>query len=262
MDDGENEAEMIGITSFRKEFGPPPPRLNRKRAMQVIAEVDAILAWDAKVERERDVRFLALGQSLCEIRSRQYWRAEGLKSFDEFLEKRFHGSRRRAYYLMSIQERLPKQTHPRLPSIGWSKSIELAKVARRHGKRFDSEKWLRRAQELPKERFKQAVEKELSGRDEHYEMVTFKLYDSQLHVVEQALESAAMLLGSDRSRGYCLEMICADFLAGSNQQDGNEQALLLGLESTFRLLPPAQQLSFLRSLGATATTAHGGEEAA
>ena len=32
---------------------------------------------------------------------------------------------------------------------------------------------------------------------------------------EQALETTALMLGSDKSRGYCLEMICADFLAGS-----------------------------------------------
>ena len=29
------------------------------------------------------------------------------------------------------------------------------------------------------------------------------------------------MLGSDKSRGYCLEMICADFLAGANLQEGN-----------------------------------------
>jgi hypothetical protein len=26
------------------------------------------------------------------------------------------------------------------------------------------------------------------------------------------------MLGTDKSRGYCLEMICADFLAGANSQ--------------------------------------------
>jgi hypothetical protein len=35
-------------------------------------------------------------------------------------------------------------------------------------------------------------------------------------VVEQALETAALMLGSDKSRGYLLELICADFLAGVN----------------------------------------------
>jgi hypothetical protein len=31
--------------------------------------------------------------------------------------------------------------------------------------------------------------------------------------------SKGMMLGTDKSRGYCLEMICADFLAGANLQD-------------------------------------------
>jgi hypothetical protein len=43
-----------------------------------------------------------------------------------------------------------------------------------------------------------------------------KLYKSQLPVVEKALETAGLMLGTDKSRGYCLEMICADFLAGAN----------------------------------------------
>ena len=34
-------------------------------------------------------------------------------------------------------------------------------------------------------------------------------------MVEHALEIAALMLGSDKSRGYSLEMICADFLAGA-----------------------------------------------
>jgi 5-methylcytosine-specific restriction endonuclease McrA len=38
-------------------------------------------------------------------------------------------------------------------------------------------------------------------------------------VIEQAIETAAMMLGTDKSRGYCLEMICADFLAGVHHKD-------------------------------------------
>ncbi len=33
-------------------------------------------------------------------------------------------------------------------------------------------------------------------------------------MVERALEIAGLMLGTDKSRGYCLEMICADFLVG------------------------------------------------
>jgi hypothetical protein len=34
------------------------------------------------------------------------------------------------------------------------------------------------------------------------------------------------MLGSDKSRGYCLEMICADFLARVSLEAGNQDALL------------------------------------
>jgi hypothetical protein len=36
---------------------------------------------------------------------------------------------------------------------------------------------------------------------------------------------APWILGSDRSRGYCLEMICADFLAGANLENGTLDVL-------------------------------------
>jgi hypothetical protein len=34
------------------------------------------------------------------------------------------------------------------------------------------------------------------------------------------------MLGSDKSRGYCLEMICADFLAGASLEADRQDALL------------------------------------
>jgi hypothetical protein len=45
-------------------------------------------------------------------------------------------------------------------------------------------------------------------------------------VIEQALETAALMLGNDKSRGYCLEMICADFLAGASLETDKQDALL------------------------------------
>jgi len=61
-------------------------------------------------------------------------------------------------------------------------------------------------------------------------------------------ETAALMLGSDKSRGYCLEMICADFLARVNLEGGNPQALLLSLTRLFNLLPSPQQRQFLEQL--------------
>jgi len=84
------------------------------------------------------------------------------------------------------------------------------------------------ARELSKEDFQQAVERELTGKiSEPWEIVYFKLYQSQMPVIERAIETAALMLGSDRSRGYCLEMICADFLAGANLDNRDPETLLV-----------------------------------
>src|SRR5215470_12823800 len=189
-----------------------PPPLDRRRAMLVLDRIDEILAWERRTQTERDTRFVELGRYLCEVRAGQYWRLENLKSFDEFLERRFPESRRKAYYLMSIHEHLPPQARKDLKEVGWTKGLELAKVARSRGQHFDCATWLHKARSMPKQEFKREVEKELTGREtEPHEIIYFKLYKSQIPVVEQAIETAGLMLGTDKSRGYCLEMICADF---------------------------------------------------
>src|SRR6266446_2205953 len=179
------------------------PKLNPRRALFVLSKIDEILAWEQRKEAEKDTRFVELGRYLCEVRAGQYWRLENLKSFDEFLERRFPESRRKAYYLMSIHEHLPPHAMRELKQVGWTKGLELAKLARRDGQDFDCATWLQKAREMPKEQFKREVEKELTGREtEPCEIIYFKLYKSQIPVVEQALETAALMLGTDKSRGY------------------------------------------------------------
>src|SRR5213080_4778805 len=222
------------------------PKLNRRRAMFVLTKIDEILMWEQQKESERDTRFVELGCYLCEVRAGQYWRVENLKSFDDFLEKRFPESRRKAYYLMSIHEHLPPQARKDLKEVGWAKGLELAKLARRDGQKFDCATWLHKAREMPKEEFKREVEKELTGKEtEPWEIIYFKFYKSQIPVIEQALETAALMLGSDRSRGYCLEMICADFLAGANLDNGDPHVLLRALSSSFKFLPENLRQAFV-----------------
>jgi len=71
-------------------------------------------------------------------------------------------------------------------------------------------------------------------------MVYFKLYESQLPVVERALYVASRMVGTERSRGYCLELVCADFLAGRTEESTPEEILLV-IEHLIRLLPPEYQ---------------------
>jgi len=219
-----------------------PPELNLKRAVFVLGKIDEILAWDKERVHERDLRFVDLGRYLCEVRAGQYWRLEKMKSFDDFLERRFPDSRRKAYYLMAIHENLTRVPKQQLREIGWTKARELAKVARREGQRFESAPWVHKAQELPREEFKREVERHLTGRNtEASELLYFRLFKSQLAVIEQALETASLMLGSDKSRGYCLEMICADFLAGANLQEGNPDALVLAVRRLVEMLPTGQR---------------------
>ena len=97
-----------------------------------------------------------------------------------------------------------------------------------------------------REELQREVEKELTGEyTEAYEFVYFKLYKSQIPIVDKAIETAALMLGSDKSRGYCLEMICADFLAGASL-DGSDPGLLLKTQlHYFRFLNSEQQARFM-----------------
>jgi len=135
---------------------------------------------------------------------------------DEFLEKRFPESRRKAYYLMALHEHVPRIAKPELKLMGWTKARELVKVPRKERQEFDCAPWVHRASSMPREEFKQVVARHLSGHEtEPHEILYFKVYKSQLPVIKEALETVGLMLGSNKSRGYCLEMICADFMAGA-----------------------------------------------
>jgi hypothetical protein len=237
---------LVCLMSLRTNTAPVLPKLDRRRALIVLTKIDEILAWEQRKEAERDTKFVELGRYLCEVRAGQYWRLDNLKSFDEFLERRFPESRRKAYYVMSIHEHLPAQARKDLKQVGWTKGTELAKLARAEGQGFDCATWLHKARLMPKEEFKREGEKELTGREsEPHEIIYFKIYKSQIPIIEQAIETAALMLGSDKSRGYCLEMICADFLAGANLDNGNPEILLRAITNFFKFLPGEQRHKFL-----------------
>ena len=84
---------------------------------------------------------------------------------------------------------------------------------------------------------KEAAHKYFTGEDsEPYEMVYFKLFESQLPVVERALYVASRMVGTERSRGYCLELVCADFLAGRGEESSPEEILMV-IHRLVKLLP-------------------------
>ena len=92
----------------------------------------------------------------------------------------------------------------------------------------------------------------LNGKEtEPWEILYFKAYKSQLPVIEQALQTAGLMLGSEKSLGYCLEMICADFLAGVSLEAGNRDGLLPCLIRLVVGLPKPQRIQLIEEVQAT-----------
>jgi hypothetical protein len=240
---------LIGLTGLINGQPLMSPELNRRRALAVLGKIDEILSWEQTRERECDERFVELGEYLCEVRTGQYWRLEYLKSFDEFLEKRFPDSRRKAYYLMAIHEHLTRIPKQQLREVGWTKARELVKVARREGNDFDCAPWVHKAKELPKEAFKREVERHLTGQEtEPWEIIYFKLYKSQIPIIEQAFETASLMLGSQKSRSYCMEMICADFLAGATLDQVDPETFSVSVRRLVEFLPESEKLKLIEGL--------------
>lgn len=59
-------------------------------------------------------------------------------------------------------------------------------------------------------------------------------------MVERTLYVASRMVGTERSRGYCLELACADFLAGRTEESTPEEILML-IQHLVKLLPPEYQ---------------------
>ena len=240
---------MVGLTSLISRNPPMLPKLNKKRALFVLTKIDEILAWEQRKEAERDTRFVELGKYLCEVRAGQYWRMENLKSFDEFLERRFPESRRKAYYLMSIHEHLPPQAKKDLKEIGWTKGRELAKLARREGSTSIVHPGCTKPGRCRREDFRREVEKELTGREEEpSETDLFQGVQESNSCHRAGSRNRGLMLGTDKSRGYCLEMICADFLAGANLDNGDPEILLKSTLRLFKFLPGEDKLVFLQQV--------------
>ena len=64
-------------------------------------------------------------------------------------------------------------------------------------------------------------------------------------MIKQALETTALILRTDKSRGYFLEIICADFPAGASLETDHENALFVALARLIDALLAAQRLQLL-----------------
>ena len=69
------ESILVCLTNLLTKYPPMPPKLNRRRALEVLNRIDEILAWEARHENERDTRFVELGSTSarCGLASTGGW---------------------------------------------------------------------------------------------------------------------------------------------------------------------------------------------
>lgn len=93
--------------------------------------------------------------------------------------------------------------------------------------------------------FRREVERHLTGNaTEPWELLYFRICKSQLPVIEQALDTAGFMPGTNKSRRYCPEMICADFLGGAGLERKSPKTLLLCMCRLYELLPNQLKQTF------------------
>ncbi len=102
---------------------------------------------------------------------------------------------------------------------------------------------------MPKEEFRREVEKDADGKGRGalgVDLLQGVRESDSGHW--RAIETAALMLGSDKSGGYCLEMICADFFAGGHMDGSNPELLLQFISRYYEFLPNPQQETFLSTV--------------
>jgi hypothetical protein len=114
------------------------------------------------------------------VRPGQYWRLESLKSFDEFLARRFRIEKEGV--LSDVYPRVSAAAGEKdLTEVGWTNGLELAKVARRDKQHLDCATWLHKGRSMPREDFRRQAGKELIGKEMvSSELICFKVYKSQI----------------------------------------------------------------------------------
>ena len=238
---------MVCLTNLFTRYPPMPPKLNRKRALFVLTKIDEILAWEQAERGGARHPIRRPGKYLCEVRAGQYWRLENLKSFDEFLERRFPESRRKAYYLMSIHEHLPPQVRTRTERGGMDEGVGVGETCApgRAGLRLCN---------LVAQSTKNAKGAIPAGSGKGTDGQGRGTVRADLLQGVQEPDSGDRAshrdggtdagLGSSHV-GYCLEMICADFLAGASLDQQNPDSLLFSTTRLFNFLSCDQQEALL-----------------
>jgi hypothetical protein len=182
-----------------------------------------------------DTCYYELGGLLREVFHQQYYLELGFDHFEDYLREILEFSIRKAFYLMSIWDKVNELSIPpeKLRQIGWTKMKEVVRVATPE----DLTVWLARAEQLTTQEL-QALIGQNETDNETPKPFVIHFYQAQRDVFVRALELAHLMTGSE-SRGYQAEMIAAEFLATYESMEEEESEAREGslLQASDRCLP-------------------------
>lgn len=192
--------------------------VNQDRAQQVLQEIDLLIIWKNKVEKEVEKKMMHLCLNLLESHRNRYWKIRGFEDESQYIASVFPHSRRYYYRLIEIGETLGHYDHKVLEEIGPSKCTDLVKVHKRFG--AVPQNYFAHAIEEDRDTFHARVQAAISddctnGRVERQEVVfeTLSFVGDQYFDYTEALRIVQMETGIEKkTEAFC--MILRDFLSG------------------------------------------------
>lgn len=210
---------------------PCEPEVERKKDPE---EASKLIAKAMFIKDDIEGKFWELGEVLYIIFNKQYYVDAGYHDWREFCNGVLDIKWRTATYLKDIYGKLSPLDveEAERNGIGWSKLKELLPIVNAQNVSY----WLGVAKEkkvsvqVLNSMVKFALGKITKEEaDKVPQVIAFRLYEEQVENVERALEISRRLTCSD-SRSYQLEMICAEFRATYESDDGgSKQKVVAGL---------------------------------
>lgn len=203
-------------------------QVDKKDAQKTLEEVDNLLQVAEQAVEQAGSCFIDLSFLLLKVKRGAFWTERGYHSEQEYIDKVFPQSRAQYYTFIRFGTHLSGYARPKLKQWGRSKCEDLVRLHLHFNGEVPQE-WLDHLDQDNKDTFRRRVRAYLDALDtkERKEVtagedkpapaetedafITFKIFGNGIHTVNLALDTMAKIIGSDKSQGYRLELICANF---------------------------------------------------
>ena len=211
--------------------------VDKKEAAETLQEIDKLLEDGEKAAEIAGSCFIDLSVLLVKAKRGAYWTERGFRSEQEYIDKVFVQSRAQYYTFLRMGTHLINYDRKKLKDWGRSKCEDLVRIHNHFNgevpdqckeyldsdnkdtfrKRVKAYLDTRSNVEVTERSQLAAVAKEEEIKVED-SFITFKFHGNGIHSVNLALDIMSKTVGSDKSLGYLLELICVNF----NSQFGED----------------------------------------